>query len=465
MAWRNLWRNRRRTIITASSVFFAVFFALAMRSLQLGTYDYMYKNIIESYSGYIQIQDEDFWENRIVNNVFEAKDDLKQKVLEDKNVKDIIPRFESFALASSGPRSKGVMVMGIDPEKEKLLSDVEDKLVEYRLTGEAVKALKSEDIPEYLSENLDIFTGNSYSGKGSLQLDLGIKENDEEAVMPLFEKYASVENRYFSMGEESSLAGDRLSRYLGLEREDTVILIGQAYHGHSAAGKYAITGIVSIPNPDLDNKIVYLPLDVCQNLYYATGKLTAMVLHVRDNDDKAIEETISRLDSRLDAPYRVLGWKEMNSTLVQQLEADNKSGLIMIGILYLVIAFGVFGTVLMMTAERRREFGVLVAIGMQKSRLTGVMVYEMLYIGLLGIVAGVAVSVPVIFYGHNHPIRFSGNLAKIFEDYGFEPVMVFQLIDNYFISQIMVVVLIVLLSIIYPVVKIAKMDEVDALRA
>ena len=71
MAWRNLWRNKRRTIITASSVLFAVFFALVMRSLQLGTYDSMYKNIIESYSGYIQVQDEEFWENKIVDNVFE----------------------------------------------------------------------------------------------------------------------------------------------------------------------------------------------------------------------------------------------------------------------------------------------------------------------------------------------------------------------------------------------------------
>jgi len=465
MAWRNLWRNRRRTVITSASVFFAVFFAMIMRSLQLGTYDSMYKNIIESYSGYIQVQNEEFWENKIVDNVFNNTAELQSRITEDKNVEDLIPRFESFALASSGSRSKGVMVMGIDPEKEKLLSDVESRLVNYRLTDEAIDAIKAEDIPSYLAKNLDLFRDKSYSSDGSLQIDLGIKEGDEETLMPVLTRYAGVDNSYFSMGEDKALVGDRLARYLGLERGDTIILLGQAYHGHTAAGKYVIGGIIKIPNPELDNKIVYLPVDVCQTLYYAPGMLTSMVVHLKDNDDDAIEGTLARLDSKLDSPYRVLAWKEMNETLVQQLDADDKGGMIMIGILYLVIAFGVFGTVLMMTAERRREFGVLVAIGMQKTKLTGVLVYEMLYIGLLGILAGVAIAVPSIIYGYYHPIHFSASLAKVWEDYGFEPVMKFQWIDKYFISQSLVVAIIVLVAAIYPLIKIRKMKEVNALKA
>ncbi|MFO7853565.1 MAG: ABC transporter permease [Bacteroidota bacterium] len=465
MAWRNLWRNKRRTIITASSVFFAVFFALVMRSLQLGTYDSMYKNVIESYSGYIQVQDEEFWENKMVDNTFKNTPGLREKITNDKNVEDVIPRFESFALASSGNRSKGVMVMGIDPEKEKLLSDAEDKLVKYRLTEEAIKTIKSEDIPAYLAKNMDLFEGNAYSSDGRLQVDLGIKKDDEELLMPLFEKYAGVDNAYFSMGENAALVGDRLSRYLGLQRGDTIILVGQAYHGHTAAGKYVIKGIVNVPNPDIDNKIIYLPVDVCQTLYYADGRLTSLVLHLKNNDNDAIENTIQHLDSKLESSYRVLGWKEMNETLVQQLEADNKSGMIMIGILYLVIAFGVFGTVLMMTAERRREIGVVIAIGMQKTKMAWVMVCELVFIGLLGIMAGVAVATPAIIYGYHHPIHFSANLAKVWEEYGFEPVMAFQWVDNYFLSQTLVVAIIVLVAAIYPVVTIIKMKEVNALKA
>lgn len=117
IAWRNLWRNKRRTLITAASVFFAVFFALLMRSLQLGSYDHMFRNAIESYTGYIQVQNEDFKENPTVDNAFEVTPEIHQVLLHDKNINDIVPRFESFALASSGALSKGVLVMGIDPGK------------------------------------------------------------------------------------------------------------------------------------------------------------------------------------------------------------------------------------------------------------------------------------------------------------------------------------------------------------
>ena len=94
--------------------------------------------------------------------------------------------------------------------------------------------------------------------------------------------------------------------------------------------------------------------------------------------------------------------------LVNQMDADNKSGMIMIGILYLVIAFGVFGTILMMMAERRREFGMLVSVGMQKWKLAKVVSLEMLFIGFLGVSAGIIASLPVVFYGNIHPLRFTG---------------------------------------------------------
>lgn len=464
-AWRNLWRNRRRTIITAASIFFAVFFALIMRSMQLGTYDYMFKNIIESYSGYIQVQGQEYWEDRIVDNALPFSPGLENILLEDENVLEVIPRFESFALASSGSRTKGVMVMGIDPEREILLSDVRNKLVRYHLSEEAVKALLQEDLPETVRKNLELFSGYAYSSDGKLQLELGIRDRDSSRIMPLVRMHAGITNTYFSPENKGALAGNRLARYLGLSRGDTIVLLGQGYHGTTAAGKYVIEGIVNLPMPDLDSRIIYLPVSTCQELYNAPEMMTSLVLHIDDNDDHAISRTVARLETELDSTCRLMNWKEMNETIVNQMDADNKSGMIMIGILYLVIAFGVFGTVLMMTAERRRELGMVVAIGMQKTKMALIMVYEMLFIGLMGIVAGAAAALSVIIYGYYHPVRFSGKMAKMWEDYGFEPVMAFQWIDDYFIWQSVVVAIIVLVALIYPVNKILKLNEIEALKA
>ena len=86
MAWRNIWRNRRRTLITAASVFFAVFFALIMRSVQLGSYDRMFKNVIESYSGYIQVQQKDYFDEPVLDNSFELDQGLLDLIASDHNV-------------------------------------------------------------------------------------------------------------------------------------------------------------------------------------------------------------------------------------------------------------------------------------------------------------------------------------------------------------------------------------------
>jgi ABC-type lipoprotein release transport system permease subunit len=466
LAWRNLWRNRRRTLITSASIFFAVFFALVMRSIQLGSYDHMYKNAIESYTGYIQVQHSDFWDEKIVDNTFSYDPQLEKLLLEDDNVLATIPRFESFALASNGPQTKGVLVMGVDPVKEKYLSKVSDKMVKYRLTAGTIKKIRQDPrLPEKVKELADLFENSSYTVSSRLQLDLGIEDKKAPGLMPAIEAHTAFSNGSINLGEPGVWVGDKLSQYLQLGIGDTIVLIGQGYHATTAAGKYEIKGIVKIPLPDIDNKIVYLPLDICQGLYNAEGNLTSMALAVHDNQDKAIVQTVERMRTFMADDRKVMEWREMNEVMVSQMDADDKGGQIMLGILYLVIAFGVFGTVLMLTAERKREFGVLVAIGMQKRKLASIMTIEMFLIGLIGILAGALVASLVILYGVDHPLIFKGEMAKIFEEYGMEPKMAFWNIDTYYIWQMVIVAFMVLLAILYPMRKIFGMKVVNALRA
>jgi ABC-type lipoprotein release transport system permease subunit len=466
LAWRNLWRNRRRTLITSASIFFAVFFALVMRSIQLGSYDHMYKNVIESYTGYIQVQHKDFWDEKIVDNTFAYDRQLEQQLLADENVEATIPRFESFALASNGPQTKGVLVMGIDPEKEKHLSKVTDKMVKYRLSPEAIEKIKQDPtLPEKVKELALLFENSAYTSNSRLQLDLGIDDKKASELMPAIEAHTAFKNGSIQIGEPGVWVGDKLSQYLQLGIGDTIVLISQGYHATTAAGKYEIKGIVKLPLPDIDNKIVYLPLDVCQGLFNAEGNLTSLALAVNDNRDKTIVQTVQRISGLVSEDRKVMEWREMNEVMVSQMDADDKAGQIMLGILYLVIAFGVFGTVLMLTAERKREFGVLVAIGMQKKKLASIMTIEMLLIGLIGIMAGALVASIAILYGVDHPIIFKGESAKIFEEYGMEPKMAFWNIDTYYIWQMVIVVFMVLLSITYPIRKIFRMKVVNALRA
>jgi putative ABC transport system permease protein len=465
IAWRNLWRNKRRTLITAASVFFAVFFALLMRSIQLGSYDHMFRNVIESYTGYLQVQHEDFKDNFTVDNSFRVTPEIEGLILKNTNVTDVIPRFESFALASSGPLTKGVLVMGIDPEKETYLSNVKSRLVNYRLTDKVIGSLKKENLPEKIISRLDLFKEVGYSSESILQMDLGITDKEAPSVMPLIKNTAFFNNGYISQGKQEALIGYRLAKYLNLSIGDTLVLVGQGYQGTTAAGKFRIAGIVRLPTSDIDNKIVYLPIDKCQELYNADGMLTSLAISIKDNSEKSINRMLKTIGNEMPAPLKLLGWRDMNELLINQMDADNKSGAIMVAILYMVIGFGIFGTVLMMTNERRREFGVLVAIGMQKSKLAAIISYEMIYIGLLGILSGITIALPAIIIGLHNPIKLTGEYAKVYESYGMEPIMPFMPVDYYFIWQPLIITAIIGIALLYPVRKIYKLKLVNSLKA
>src|SRR5690554_5572119 len=130
LAWRNVWRNRRRTVITISSIFFAVLLALFMRSLQFGSYKNMIRNSVELYSGYIQIHRNGYWEDRSINNLMEVTDSLSATVASTPHVEFAIPRLETFVLAAAEEVSKGVVVIGTDPVLEDRMTRLADRVVE-----------------------------------------------------------------------------------------------------------------------------------------------------------------------------------------------------------------------------------------------------------------------------------------------------------------------------------------------
>ena len=115
LAWRNIWRNKRRTLISAASVAFAVMFATSMSSLQKGGWDRMLNNVVHFYFGYGQIHAQGYWDEQTIDRSLELQPDTLAVLSAMIGNKPIVPRLESFALASTGPITMGVLVSGIDP--------------------------------------------------------------------------------------------------------------------------------------------------------------------------------------------------------------------------------------------------------------------------------------------------------------------------------------------------------------
>ena len=467
IAWRNLWRNRRRTIITSASVFFAVFFAVIMRSYQLGSYDRMILNFIESYSGYLQVQHHKYQDNPSVDYSFICSDSLAVAISGVTNVVSVAPHIESFALASSGTQTKGVAVLAIDPEKERKFSNPENKLVKYRISKESITRLRTlTGIPSEVLNKVEKNLGSSYSSISRFELDLGLSTSESKQYMTEILKFMEVPNGFLTSDDEGVLVSVRLADYLKVTIGDTVILMGQGYHGSSAAGVFPVRGILKMPSPEIDNKLIIMTIPTAQKFFDAEGKITSLSVNLTSKTHRIMSGAQNKINLLLTDKNTVTKtWEELNPVLVQQIQGDSQTGMATLGMLYLLIFFGIFGTVLMMIAERKREFGVLVSIGMQKKRLKRIVIIEMALLGAIGLIAGLLASSPVILYFYYFPILLKGDIGKMMEDYGWDAVMPTAWFGPYFYWQAVIVALMVLLATLYPLRKIGKLKEIEALRS
>jgi len=467
IAWRNLWRNKRRTLITSASILFAVFFAVFMRSFQLGFYDHMISNVVESYSGFIQVQHRNYKDDPSLENSFISNDSLIYVIESMNGVRGVVPRVEMVALASSGNQTKGVAVLGIDPEREHSLSDPEIFMVKYRVGEEVIEKIRqNHQVSEEIKERLKFISGESYCTIEAIARDLGTDVDENSELFDFIAKECSFPGQYLTEKDDGVLVSDKLSKYLKLSVGDTLILIGQDYYGSSSAGLYPVRGIVRIPSPDLDNKLIYISIHSAQQFAELDGKITSLAINLVDNSDENMQNFQHELSSRLINPdITVRNWKEFNEVLKQQIDSDSQSGQAFMALLYFIIFFGIFGTVLMMIHERHREFGVLVSIGMRKGRLARTFIYEMFLMGLMGVVSGIIISLPFLYYFHNNPIHLTGDMANIMEEMGWEAIIPLAWVDLYILWQGIIVALMVVLACIYPLHKVLRLKEIDALRA
>ena len=247
LAWRNIWRNRRRTLLTAASIFLAIFLALIVRSLQIGWFDNLTKIVVQSYTGHIQIHKKGYWDDRDINNSIVYDDSLTRLVGSTQNVDKTVPRLEYFALSSFGKLTKGVLLAGTDPTWEDALTHLSARV---------------------------------------------------------------VSGRYLDPAGKGILVAEGLASFLGLHTGDTLVLLGQGFHGVSAAGKYPVSGILHFPSPQLNNQMVYMNLAAAQDFFSADQRITSLSVTLVNPDE--INATLAGLKSKTDGNrYEVMRWDEM----------------------------------------------------------------------------------------------------------------------------------------------------------
>jgi ABC-type lipoprotein release transport system permease subunit len=401
LAWRNLWRNKRRTLIAISSVFFAALMCMLLKSLMEGSTNYIINTTIERQTGTFQIMSSEYWNDKTVDNFIAIDENTMKKWEAIPNVKRMEPRMEVFAMAWNGTRTKPISLIGIDPARE----------IEFSKLNTRMK-----------------------QGKFLSQHDNGI------------------------------IVGSKYAEVMKLAVGDTLALVGQGFHGSNAAGLFIVKGIVKSFDPLQDAGCAYTSLAAARNFIDMPDGET--YISVVLNNTNKIDETITTFKKSAgennSLAYR--SWQELIAETAAGAASDKKSMGVYFNLLYVVVGFGLLSTMIMLTNERRKEFGVMTTLGMKKRNLIGGLFIEMFFINLLGLLAAVLIAFPIILYFHFSPIHFTGEMGKSFEDLGYDPIMPFDISANLFLSQVMIVACIAMIITLYPYMKIMRMNIIDALR-
>ncbi len=399
LAWKNLWRNKTRTAINMSAVFFAVILSVFASSLKDGIFDNLIKNVVSFYTGYVQIHKNGYWDEQVLDNSLTYDAALNQKILDISNISDAAPRLESFGLIASEKNTKGCMVVGIDPDKENKVTSLKNKLI-----------------------------------SGS----------------------------YLNMDDKDVLLSEGLADRINVNINDTIYLIGQGYHGSTAAGKYKVKGLIRFGSPDLNNQIIYLSLPAASELYSAEQFATSIIISL--NNPGLLNTSVKDIQKKLGNEYEVMSWESILPDVKQHIDTDSNSMKYIQGILYILVSFGIFGALLMMMVERKYELGMLVAIGMKKSKLCILMTIESVLTVLGGCIMGLIISIPIVYYFNRHALKLGGEIAGIYERFGFEAVFPASTSADNFIFQGITVLAIGFLLSLYPIFNIMKINPATSMK-
>ncbi len=398
LAWRNIWRNKRRSLITIASIFFAVFFCVIMLSFSNGTWNHIIDQTLRTQTGHIQIHHKGYWDDQVIDNFMEMDSATIRSIEAIPEVAYTSPRLETFVMASTEKTTKPCFLIGIDPGRENRMSSLADHII----------------------------SGN-----------------------------------YLQADDKGALIGKALSEYLKVSTGDTLALIGQGYHGASAAALFVIQGILQLPMPEMDARFIYTSLTQAQNFISFPNGESGLLITLKN--ERQLSAVVGKIKSKIDArQYEVLPWTVTMEKLLNQADSDKAFSKIIMVILYIIVGFGILSTFIMLTNERRHEFALVISLGMKRQKLVATTLWELLIMSSLGTIAAVIVTIPIILHFHAHPIPLTGNLADTMHQYGMEGILPMEAGPMIWGSQVTIIILITCVMAIYPIRKILKMSITDS---
>jgi ABC-type lipoprotein release transport system permease subunit len=400
LAWRNVWRNTRRTIITIAALTVAATAMVWFRALIDGMMEDIVASNIQNGMGHVVVQPTGFEKNPLVDKYLHDPKPMESVVAAEPMVKAWSPRIEARGLASSPENSMGTSIYGVEPQMEK-----------------------------GISAYYKVMTGGDW---------------------------------FQSADENGVIIGTKMAEVLNVDLGDLIAVLVQNLKGEVAAEAYPVVGIMHTGMPNLDNNLVLMPLKLAQKQIGYGDDYSKIVIIAGDSTE--VPKLKQALAAKINATgVEVKTWEELYPMQKQMSELVDASMVFFMFLLVILASFGMINTILMSVLERINEFGMMSALGMRPGQVFRLIMYESVVLAFFGTLCGLAVGAGLSYFNSIYGIdltAFAGSIKALGLT---NPIITLVLKPAAFVSASLTVFIISVLSAIYPAVKAARLRPMAAI--
>lgn len=398
LAWRNIWRNKKRSLIIISAIAVGLCCGLFASSTMFGMWDSMINTTIDRDLGHFQVHSKSYEDEKLVTDTIADFQNVISKIKSYKFVSGVSSRTLIEGMASSASTSNGVRIVGIDPLNEKNVTSIHKQIVD----------------------------GNYFEESWKNQI----------------------------------VIGEKLANNLGVKVRSKVVLGFQGIDGSIIFGAFRVTGIYRTESSVFDKS----------NVFVNENDLLKLL-----NSDKISNEIVVRLTSVqvVDSVYlpikdefkdlSVKDWSELAPELKFYYQSVVLQMNIFVGIILFALLFGITNTMLMSVLERVREFGVLMAVGMKRSRVFIMIILETISLTFLGAIVGVAVGIILIEYFKRVGINLSA-FTEGLSQWSLGSRLYTSLPFDFYPPLVLMIFITAIVGAFYPALKAIKLKPADAIR-
>lgn len=399
IAWRNVWRSKTRSVVVIAAVCIGMTGGVFSSALMFGMMQSRVDTAISTEMAHIQMHNVDFIDNQDQEFSIRNSEDYLKQIKNIEGV-EVTGRLKINAMASSAETSTGLVINGIIPKDEINVTDLNTKITKG-----------------------DYFVG---------------------------EKHNQI------------LIGEKLAKNLKLDIRSKVVLTFQDTSGVITGGSFRVCGIFKTSNNIFDETQVFVRKADLSELCLIDEN-TSHEIAVLIDENERLMEVKTAIDEIAGDQEIVRTWKEISPDIAMMTDMMTQYGAYLVFIVLMALAFGIINTMLMAILERRKELGMLMAIGMSKKRIRRMIAFETIFLTFVGTILGILISYILVAYFSTQGINL-GMYSDGFEELGFSSILYPVLNTEFYVQVVVLTVITALFSAIFPIRRAIKMNPAEVLR-